>query len=418
MVRTFQINQLFNALTPLQSLALAVSQPARHRRGAVAAARREPRVAADVRAAAGAVPPRRRAGPAGRAAAPTASAGCSRSRPRSPASRACCCSTSRSPACPKASARRSSTPSDALPADVSVLLIEHDMDLVFNFARARDGARQRRACSPRATPKSIATDPRVKAVYLGEGAQARMAELLRVEGLQLRATARRWSCRASSFALDEGQLAGAARPQRHRQDDAAQHAGRRDAPARRAHRARPARTSHAAVARARRRRHRLGAAGAQHLQVADGRREPDARSRAPGRGRWSASTRCSRGWPSARPTWARSSPAASSRCSRSARALVLNPTPAAARRAARRPGADHRRGAAARRSRRVVRDEGHVGDHRRAEPAPDPADHATTPSCSTAAPSPTAPGSAALLADPAPLDPWLAVAALTVLFGT
>ena len=32
----------------------------------------------------------------------------------------------------------------ALPADVSILLIEHDMDLVFNFARTRDRARQRR----------------------------------------------------------------------------------------------------------------------------------------------------------------------------------------------------------------------------------------------------------------------------------
>ena len=38
MVRTFQINQLFNALTPLQSLALTVSSAARHRRALVAAA--------------------------------------------------------------------------------------------------------------------------------------------------------------------------------------------------------------------------------------------------------------------------------------------------------------------------------------------------------------------------------------------
>ena len=66
--------------------------------------------------------------------------------------------------------------------------------------------------------------------------------------------------------------------------------------------------------------HRLGAAGAQHLQVAHGAREPDRRrpahraghARVPGRP--SASTRCSRAWPSARPTWAPSCPGASSRC--------------------------------------------------------------------------------------------------------
>ncbi len=47
---------------------------------------------------------------------------------------ACCCSTSRWPACPPASARTCCDTVAALPADVSVLLIEHDMDLVFSFA--------------------------------------------------------------------------------------------------------------------------------------------------------------------------------------------------------------------------------------------------------------------------------------------
>ena len=36
---------------------------------------------------------------------------------------------------PRASARRSFDIVNALPAEVTVLLIEHDMDLVFNFAR-------------------------------------------------------------------------------------------------------------------------------------------------------------------------------------------------------------------------------------------------------------------------------------------
>jgi ABC-type branched-subunit amino acid transport system ATPase component len=56
---------------------------------------------------------------------------------------------------------------EALPAEVTVLLIEHDMDLVFSFADhisvlvngglLVDGA-----------PEEVARDPRVKAVYLGE----------------------------------------------------------------------------------------------------------------------------------------------------------------------------------------------------------------------------------------------------------
>ena len=74
----------------------------------------------------------------------------------------------------------------------------------------------------------------------------------------------------------------------------------------------------AAAARARRRRHRLGAAGAQHLQVADGRREPD-RGRAARAVDAGARLRdVPAPAPSAGATWATSSPAASSRCSRSA----------------------------------------------------------------------------------------------------
>jgi branched-chain amino acid transport system ATP-binding protein len=55
----------------------------------------------------------------------------------------------------------------ALPADMAILIIEHDMDVVFRFARTitvmvagsvlREGA-----------PDDIAADPEVRAVYLGE----------------------------------------------------------------------------------------------------------------------------------------------------------------------------------------------------------------------------------------------------------
>ncbi len=56
----------------------------------------------------------------------------------------------------------------ALPADVAVLLIEHDMDLVFAFAD-RISVLVEGALLVEGTTAEIAVDPRVKAVYLGEG---------------------------------------------------------------------------------------------------------------------------------------------------------------------------------------------------------------------------------------------------------
>ncbi len=56
----------------------------------------------------------------------------------------------------------------ALPADVSVLLIEHDMDLVFEFAD-RITVLVNGAVLTEGTPEVIAKDPQVKAVYLGHG---------------------------------------------------------------------------------------------------------------------------------------------------------------------------------------------------------------------------------------------------------
>jgi len=54
----------------------------------------------------------------------------------------------------------------ALPADVSILLIEHDMDLVFNFAN-RMTVLVNGAVLTEGSPEEIANDPQVKAVYLG-----------------------------------------------------------------------------------------------------------------------------------------------------------------------------------------------------------------------------------------------------------
>jgi branched-chain amino acid transport system ATP-binding protein len=54
----------------------------------------------------------------------------------------------------------------ALPADVSVLLIEHDMDLVFSFANFMTVLVNGTVLTE-GTPDTIANDPHVKAVYLG-----------------------------------------------------------------------------------------------------------------------------------------------------------------------------------------------------------------------------------------------------------
>ena len=55
----------------------------------------------------------------------------------------------------------------ALPREVTVLLIEHDMDLVFSFAD-RISVLVNGALLVEGEPDEVARDPRVKAVYLGE----------------------------------------------------------------------------------------------------------------------------------------------------------------------------------------------------------------------------------------------------------
>jgi ABC-type branched-subunit amino acid transport system ATPase component len=55
----------------------------------------------------------------------------------------------------------------ALPADVTVLLIEHDMDIVFSFAD-RISVLVNGELFVEGAPDEVARDPRVKAVYLGE----------------------------------------------------------------------------------------------------------------------------------------------------------------------------------------------------------------------------------------------------------
>jgi branched-chain amino acid transport system ATP-binding protein len=57
---------------------------------------------------------------------------------------------------------------DQLPGDIAVLIIEHDMDLVFRFAK-RITVLVQGAILVEGTPAEIAADPRVREVYLGEG---------------------------------------------------------------------------------------------------------------------------------------------------------------------------------------------------------------------------------------------------------
>jgi ABC-type branched-subunit amino acid transport system ATPase component len=55
---------------------------------------------------------------------------------------------------------------DHLPADIAVMIIEHDMDVVFRFAREITVLVQGSILT-QGEPAKIAADPEVRAVYLG-----------------------------------------------------------------------------------------------------------------------------------------------------------------------------------------------------------------------------------------------------------
>ena len=56
---------------------------------------------------------------------------------------------------------------DALPAEIAILIIEHDMELVFRFARKITVLAQGTVLME-GTPREVAADKRVRQVYLGE----------------------------------------------------------------------------------------------------------------------------------------------------------------------------------------------------------------------------------------------------------
>jgi len=60
---------------------------------------------------------------------------------------------------------------ERLPADIALLIIEHDMDLVFRLAK-RITVLVQGAVLVEGTPREISADARVRQVYLGEKGRA------------------------------------------------------------------------------------------------------------------------------------------------------------------------------------------------------------------------------------------------------
>jgi branched-chain amino acid transport system ATP-binding protein len=165
-VRTFQINQLFNELTPLQSLALAVSVHLG------LSARWWSPLGADARVAAECEILLTRFHLAEVMNQKVALLAYGKRRLLEIATALACrprvlLLDEPVAGVPEGEGQEIFDTINALPADVSVLLIEHDMDLVFNFARTVTVLVNGKVFAE-GDVESISNDPRVKAVYLGE----------------------------------------------------------------------------------------------------------------------------------------------------------------------------------------------------------------------------------------------------------
>jgi branched-chain amino acid transport system ATP-binding protein len=166
MVRTFQITQLFNGLTPLSSLALAVSARRREAAGIWRRLGHDPAVATECDELLA------RFGLADVMDQPVASLAYGKRRLLEIATALACrprllLLDEPVAGVPEGDRQEIFDTIGALPDDVSVLLIEHDMDLVFNFARSVT-VLVNGAVFAEGEPAAIAADPQVRAVYLGE----------------------------------------------------------------------------------------------------------------------------------------------------------------------------------------------------------------------------------------------------------
>jgi len=168
LVRTFQINQLFPGFTPLQTVGLAVSR----RLGLDRHMFR--RIGADPRVVEGAVDVLERFDLIDVMNRPTASLPYGKQRLLEIAVAIACgprVLLLDEPAAGVPEGERGEIMDGLaqLPADVSVLLIEHDMDLVFRFAQ-RISVLVAGRLLLEGTAAEVAADPRVREVYLGDAA--------------------------------------------------------------------------------------------------------------------------------------------------------------------------------------------------------------------------------------------------------
>jgi branched-chain amino acid transport system ATP-binding protein len=166
LVRTFQINQLFASLTPLETLALAVSERLRHGWRWARPVGTDPAVAKQANEVA------ERFGLVDVLGARTDTLPYGKQRLLEIAVAFACAPRvllldEPAAGVPEAERRDILDAIAQLPAEVSVLLIEHDMDLVFSFAR-RISVLVDGALFAEGEPAAIAKDQRVRAVYLGE----------------------------------------------------------------------------------------------------------------------------------------------------------------------------------------------------------------------------------------------------------
>jgi branched-chain amino acid transport system ATP-binding protein len=168
LIRTFQINQLFPALTPLETIGLAVARRLGLDRGFWRRAGRDARMIDE------SVALLERFGLADIMTLPTESLSYGKQRLLEIAVAVACgprvlLLDEPAAGVPEGDRAEILAGIAKLPAEVALLLIEHDMDMVFRFAE-RISVLVGGALLTEGTGPEIAADPRVRAVYLGEAA--------------------------------------------------------------------------------------------------------------------------------------------------------------------------------------------------------------------------------------------------------